>query len=95
VAEQLLCAREASDRAPFKQRLRLTSGSRPFSNFLRFLNTQILIFELVTFLTSKFCQILQVGSLEHKEQLYCLDQLQNAKGLKVMNSGINSNLNLP
>jgi hypothetical protein len=61
---------------------------------LRFLNIHILIFELVTFLISKFYQILQVDNLEEKEKLYFLDQIQNTKGLQVINSGINSNLNL-
>jgi hypothetical protein len=32
--------------------------------------------------------------LEH-EELYFLDQVQNPRGLQVINSGINSNLNLP
>jgi hypothetical protein len=50
-------AHEASDRAPFKRRLRLTSGPGPFSHFLRFSNTQRLIFKLVTFLMSKYHQI--------------------------------------
>jgi hypothetical protein len=44
---------EASDRAPFKRRLRLTSGLWPFFDLIRFSNTQTLIFELVTFLMSK------------------------------------------
>jgi hypothetical protein len=56
MAEQLSCVSEASDREPFKRHLRLTSGPRPFSDFLRFSNTQILIFKLVTFLMSKFCR---------------------------------------
>jgi hypothetical protein len=38
---------------------------------------------------------LQVNCLKHKEQLFLLGQLQNPKGLKVINSGINSNLNVP
>jgi hypothetical protein len=49
----------------------------------------------VTLLMSKFHQILQVKRLEHKEQLHVLYQAQNPKGLQVINSGINSNLNLP
>jgi hypothetical protein len=56
--EQLARTHEASDRAPFKWRLRLTSGPRHFFDLSRFSNTHILIFELVTFLMSKFCQIL-------------------------------------
>jgi hypothetical protein len=38
---------------------------------------------------------LQIDSLKHNEKLYFLDQLQNAKGLQVKNSGTNSKLNLP
>jgi hypothetical protein len=56
VIEQLLHARDASDRAPFKQRLRLTSGPRQIFYLLRFSNTHTLIFELVTFMMSKFHQ---------------------------------------
>jgi hypothetical protein len=89
VAEHLSHTRKASDQESFKQRQRLTSGSQPFSK------TQILIFELVTFLLSKFHQILQVDNMENKEQFYCLEQLRNPKGLQVINSGINSNLNFP
>jgi hypothetical protein len=40
-----------------------------------------LIFELVTFLMSKFDQILQIDRLEHIEQLHFLYQVQNPKGL--------------
>jgi hypothetical protein len=47
------------------------------------------------FLMSKFLQIFQVSFLEYKEQLFLLDKLQNHEGLQVINSGINSNLNLP
>jgi hypothetical protein len=86
---------EASDRAPFKRRLRLTSGPQHFLDLSRFSNTHTLIFELVTFLMSKFHQTGQVNRLEHKEQLHFLYQVQNPKGLQVINFGINSNLNLP
>jgi hypothetical protein len=92
VAEQLAHAREASDRAPFKRRLRLTSGPRHFFDLS---NTHTLISELVTFLMSKFHKILQVEILEHKEKLHFLYQVQNPKGLQVINFRINSNLNLP
>jgi hypothetical protein len=51
-------AREASDRAPFKRRPRLTCGPLHFFDLLRFSNTHTLIFELVIFLISKFCQML-------------------------------------
>jgi hypothetical protein len=95
MAEQLSRVREASNRAPLKRRLRLTSGPQHFFDLLRYSNTHTLIFELVTFLMSKFHQILQVDSLEHKEQLHFLDPIQNPKGLQVINSGINSNLNFP
>jgi hypothetical protein len=44
---------------------------------------------------SKNGQILQVGRLKHKEKLYLLYQLQNAKRSQVKNSGTNSKLNLP
>jgi hypothetical protein len=33
--------------------------------------------------------------LKYKEELYVLDQLQNLEGLQVINSGTNSNMNLP
>jgi hypothetical protein len=75
IAEQLSCVLKASDRAPFKRCLRLTSGPRPFSDFLRFSNTHNLMFKLVTFLMSRFSQNLQVNRLEHKDQLYFMDQL--------------------
>jgi hypothetical protein len=87
--------REANDRVPFMGRLRLTSGPQHFFDLSRFSNTHALIFELVTFLMSNFRQILQVNILEQKEQLHFLYQAQNPKGLHVINSGINSNLNLP
>jgi hypothetical protein len=44
---------------------------------------------------SKNGQILQIDILKHIEKLYFLDQLQNATGLQVKNSGTNSKLNLP
>jgi hypothetical protein len=56
VAEQLAYACEANDRAPFKWRRRLTSGPLHLFDLSRFSNTHILIFELVTFLVSKFCR---------------------------------------
>jgi hypothetical protein len=95
VAEQLAHKREASDHAPFMQRLRLTSGPQHFFDLPRFSNTHTLIFELVTFLKSKFHQILQVNRLEQMEQLHFLYQVQNPKGLHVIYYGISSNLNLP
>jgi hypothetical protein len=52
-------------------------------------------FELVYLPMSKIHLLLEVGSLKHKEQLYVLAQLQNLNGLQVINSGTNSNLNLP
>jgi hypothetical protein len=66
-----------------------------FFLFFKIFKHPNLKFEMVTFLMSKFLQILQVDCLKHREQLYLLDQLQNPKGLHVINSGINSNLNLP
>jgi hypothetical protein len=51
-----------------------------FFDFSRFSNMQTLKSEMVTFLTSKFIQILQVDCLKHKEQLFFLDQPQNPKG---------------
>jgi hypothetical protein len=69
-------------------------GPDLFLIFSRFSNTQTLKFEMMTFMMSKFLLILQVDFLKHKEQLFFLDQLQNPKGLQVINSGINSNLNL-
>jgi hypothetical protein len=80
VTEQLLRTREANDRAPFKRRLRLTSGPGPNSYFPRFSNTRYLKLELGTFLMSKVCQILQVDRWGPKEQLFFFDQLQNPKG---------------
>jgi hypothetical protein len=44
---------------------------------------------------SKLCQILQVDSWGHKEKFLFLDQLQNLKGLQVINSGTKSKLKLP
>jgi hypothetical protein len=66
----------------------------PFGPRLKQGSLEALDDELVTCLMYKFRQILQVDRLEHKEQLYFLDQVQNPKGLQVINSGINSNLNL-
>jgi hypothetical protein len=63
--------------------------------FSRFSNTQTLKSEMVTFLMYEIHQILYVYFLKHMEQLFFPDQLQNPKGLKVINSGINSNLNVP
>jgi hypothetical protein len=54
---------------------RWQAGPVVFLNFSRFSNTHTLIFELVTFLISKFLQILQVDCLIYKEQLLLLDQL--------------------
>jgi hypothetical protein len=79
-----------------KWQLQLTSGPRLlFHNFKDFLITQTLKYELVTFPLSKILQIMPVDSLKYKEQLYFLDQLKNPSGLHVINSGTNSNLNLP
>jgi hypothetical protein len=89
VAEQLSHAREASNREPETDKWALA-----FFYISRFSNTQTLKFKMVTFMMSKFPQILQVDCLKHKEQLYRLDHLQNPKGLHVTNFGINSNLNL-
>jgi hypothetical protein len=44
---------------------------------------------------SKLCQILQVDSWRHKEPVCFLDQLQDTKGLQVINSGTKSKLKLP
>jgi hypothetical protein len=65
-----------------------------FFYLLRFSNTHTLIFELVTFLMSKFRQIFHMDSWKHKEQLSFLPQLQIPKGLQVIIFRINSNLNL-
>jgi hypothetical protein len=70
-------------------------GPGLFFDFSRFSNTQILKSEMVTLMMSKFLQILQVDCLGHKEQLLFVEQLQNTKVLHVINSGINSNLNIP
>jgi hypothetical protein len=85
----------ANVRAPFKRRLRPTSGPWYFFYLLRFSNTRTLIFELVTFLMSKFHQLFHRDSWKHKEQLSFLAQLQIPKGLQVIIFGINLNLNLP
>jgi hypothetical protein len=94
VATQLSRTRDASVRAPFKRRLRLTSGP---SNFLfkRFSNTHNLIFEMVTFLMSQFHQIFHSDIWKYKEQLSFFTEIKILKGLEVINFGINSNLNLP
>jgi hypothetical protein len=47
-------------RKPFKRQLRLTSGHWLLFDFSRFLNTQTLKSEMVTFLVSKFLQLLHV-----------------------------------
>jgi hypothetical protein len=57
VAEQLVRAREASDRVPCKRPPSLTGGPRVFIYLSRFSNTYTLIFELVTFLMSKIHKI--------------------------------------
>jgi hypothetical protein len=89
-------ARVGGDRRhPFKRPLRLTSGPDSISYFQSFLIAQTLKFELVSFLMSKIHQLLQVDSLKHKEKVYILYQLRNLTGLQVINSGTNSNLNLP
>jgi hypothetical protein len=93
-AAQLSRARDASVRAPFKRRVRLTSGPRHFL-FIKIFKDHILIFELVTFLISKFCQIFHRDIWKHKEELSFWAQLQIPKVLQVINLGINSNLNLP
>jgi hypothetical protein len=82
-------------RKPFKRQLRLRSGPWPLFDFSRFSNTHTLKPEMVTFLMSIFLQILHIDCLKHKEQFFFLDQLQNPKESQVINSGINSNLNLP
>jgi hypothetical protein len=71
------------------------TGTRalPFKFFSK--SAQILKFKMMVFPMSKIHLSVQVDSLKHKEVLYFLDQLQNPKGLKVINSGTNSNLNLP
>jgi hypothetical protein len=79
----------------FKGRLRLTSGPRHFFYLLRFSNTHFLIFELVTFLMSKFHQIFNRDSWKHKEQLSFLALHQIPKESKVIIFGINLNLYLP
>jgi hypothetical protein len=73
----------------------LTSGACPYfiiSRIFNHLNFEIPIGGLPY---STIYQILPVNSLEHKEQLYFLDQLQNPTELQVINSGTNSNLNFP
>jgi hypothetical protein len=92
---QLSRTRDPSVLVPFKRCLRLTSGLRHFFYLTRFSNTHILIFELVTFLLSKFLQMFHRDSWNHKEQLSFLAQLQIPKGLHVIIFGINSNLNFP
>jgi hypothetical protein len=78
---------------PVKRPLQLTSGSSSILYFQSFSISPTLKLELLSFLMYKILQILQVGSLKHKAQLYILDQLQNPIGLQVINSGTNSNLN--
>jgi hypothetical protein len=74
---------------------RWQAGPATFLIFSRFSNTQTLKSKMVTFLMSKFLQNFQVNCVGHKEQLLFLKQRQTPKGLQVINSGINSNLNLP
>jgi hypothetical protein len=88
-------ARAGRDTQPWAVVGRWQAGPVIFLIFSRFSNIHTLIFELVTFLMSKFDQILQIDRLEHIEQLHFLYQVQNPKGLRVINFRINSNLNLP
>jgi hypothetical protein len=83
VTEQLSRAREASDQASFKRRLRLTSGPGPNSYFPRFSNTRYLKLKLGTFLMSKLYQILQVDSWGNKEQLCYLADFKIPKDSKL------------
>jgi hypothetical protein len=91
-AAQLSRVRDASVRALFKRLLRLTSGPQNFIYLLRFSNTHISIFKLVTILMSNFHQIFHKDRWKHKEQLSFLAQLHIPQGLQVINFGINSNL---
>jgi hypothetical protein len=65
-------------------------------NFSWILNLlQILKFEIEAIPLSKNCQTLQGDRFEHEEQLSDLAQQQNPSGFSIINSGINSNLNVP
>jgi hypothetical protein len=79
---------------PVKRLLRLTSGPGSISYFQSFSITQILKFELVSFLMSKILQILLVDRLKYMEKIYLLDKLKNLKILQVINSRTNSNLKI-
>jgi hypothetical protein len=87
--------RTSDQREPFKRPLWLTSGPRLFSDFLRFSIFQTLKSKSVTLPMSKLHQFLQVNSLNHKEQLSFLAQLQIPSQFQVTISGTNLNLNLP
>jgi hypothetical protein len=71
----------------------LTRGRLNFS--LNFEINRNLKFNMTILPMSKSTQIFEVYSMKQKEQLYLLDQLQIPSGLYVINSGTNSNLNLP
>jgi hypothetical protein len=66
-------ARTDDQREPFKRQLRLTSWPWPLFDFSRFLNTQTLKSKMLSFLMTKFLQLLQVDWLKDKEQLLFLD----------------------
>jgi hypothetical protein len=73
----------------------LVSGRCHFFDFFKIFHIQILKFKIVTFPMSKIHQLLHRDSWKHMEQLSLLAEHQIPKGLQVINSGINSNLNLP
>jgi hypothetical protein len=60
-----------------------------------FQTSEFLKFKTVTFPMSKIHHIFQEESLKHKEQLSFLAPLQIPSVLQVINSGINSILNIP
>jgi hypothetical protein len=66
-------ARTDDRREPFKLQLRLTSWPWPLFDFSRFSNTQTLKSKMLSFLMTKFLQLLQVDWLKDKEQLLFLD----------------------
>jgi hypothetical protein len=80
---------------PVKQHVQLTSGPHPYFIISRVFNHPNIEIRIGDLPLSKTRQILLVHSLKHEEKLYFLDQLKSPTGLHVINSGTNSNLNLP
>jgi hypothetical protein len=73
----------------------LASGPCHFSDFLKIFHLPNFEIQNSDLLNVKIQKLLYRDIWKHKEQLSFLEQLQIPKGLHVINSGINSNLNFP